>query len=499
MTGVRSAQVSDIHTSSPRPRNRKRQFAFNAAASWAVGLFKAVMQLALLPIMARLLDPTAFGIYALALPTVLFFVMLADGGLGLSLSREDEENIVVWSTAFWALLGTCTIMGLGVAGSGFVLAWVSGQPSLVGIMALLSLVLPLLAVTVLADARLIRRGTLLFHSGADLAGSIVGAGIALVLAYHGAGAWSLAAQYVAVFVIRAAILNYAAWSLPALVFELASLRGHVSTGGALLASRLGELLGKLGENAMFGHVFGTASLGSYTLANQVSRFACDAVSNPVIGAFYVHALHETDAVVAALHARLTRLVVMVLFPTMTIAAVLAPAAFPLVLGPKWAEVAPVFQAVAVPYSLAAAAWLSGQVLLKHGLVDRSAKAILVSGLIRIGLVGIGFLTSPVVVAWLVGGSYVFQALLMTLAVPHGLRAECRALAAGLLSPVVATAVAGCTTWIALQYVPHQLGFLVLTSMAGLMAYAGALLAFDGSAIMSDLRGVSQLVRRRSAT
>ena len=498
MTRVRAGRVSGLRTSSSRPRSSNRQFAFNAAASWAVGLFKAVMQLALLPILARLLDPTAFGIYALALPTVLFFVMLADGGLGSSLSREDELNTVVWSTAFWTLLGTCTAMGVGVAGSGAVLAWVSGQPSLVGIMAFLSLAMPLLAVTVLADARLIRRGNLLFHSGADLAGSIAGAGVALVLAWQGAGAWSLAAQYVTVFAVRAATLNAAAWAPPTLEFELASLRDHATTGGALLVGRIGELLGKLGENAVFGHVFGTASLGSYTLANQVSRFACDAVSNPVLGAFYAHALHETDAAVAALHAQLSRIVTLILLPAMSIAAAVAPVAFPLVLGPKWAEVAPVFQAVAVPYALAAAAWLSGQILLKHGMVDRSAKVILATGMLRIALVGTGLLIGPVSVAWLVGGSYVVQALAMTFAVPQGKGAERRALVLGLLPPAGAAAAAAAAAAALLLQVPHSLPFVVSACLLGCATYAGVLVLLDGRALRADILSLSQVLRRPAA-
>ncbi len=111
-------------------------------------------------------------------------------------------------------------------------------------------------------------------------GTVLGAGVALSLAFRGAGAWALAAQYVTAFAVKAVILNAAAWSPPDLVYDFASLRGHVSTGGALLVSRLGELGTKLAENTLFGHVFGTAALGSYTLANQVSRFAATRSPTP---------------------------------------------------------------------------------------------------------------------------------------------------------------------------------------------------------------------------
>ena len=52
------------------PSNRK--LAFGAIASGTVNVVKAALQLLLLPVMARLLGPDEFGVYALALPTVSF-------------------------------------------------------------------------------------------------------------------------------------------------------------------------------------------------------------------------------------------------------------------------------------------------------------------------------------------------------------------------------------------------------------------------------------------
>ena len=479
------------------PPNR-RQFAFNAAASGAVSVFKTLLQLALLPVMARLLGPTAYGIYSLAFPTVLFFIMLGDGGLGMSLSREDENNRIVWSTAFWTLLGTCTVLAAGVVGSGFVLAHISGQPVLIGVMGLLSVALPLLAVSVPADARLLRRGNLLYHSGSDLIGTIIGAGVALTLAVRGDGVWALAAQHVTTYAVRAVILNAAAWSPPDLVFDFASLRGHVSTGGALLIGRLGELGSKLAEYTAFGHVFGTAALGSYTLANQVSRFACEAVTNPIVGAFYAQALRETDEEVASLHARLTRMVLLVLLPATALMAVAAPDVFPLILGEKWVAAAPLFQAIVVTYSLAAAAWLSGQILLKHGMADRSAKILIGCGIVRLAVVMTGLWLPAVEVAWLVGATYVLQASVMTLAVPEGFGAGPSTLVAALWGPAAAAAFGALTSAAFIVRFPGSIASAVAASALGLSLYIALLFVIDGPALKADVVGLARVLRRKAA-
>ena len=476
----------------------RRQFALNAALAGVVNISKTLLQLVLLPLMAHLLGPTSYGIYSLAFPTVMFFMMIADGGLGLSLSREDEKNSIVWATAFWTLLATCTIMAFGVVASGFVLARVSGQASLVGIMAFLALVLPLLAVSVPADARLMRRGNGFYHSASDFVGSIVGAIVALSLAYNGAGAWALAAQYVTTYSIRALILNIAAWSPPELIFDIASLRGHVSTSGGLLVSRLGDLAIKLAENSLFGHVFGTATLGSYTLANQVARFTCDAVTNPVIGAFYVQSLRESEKEIAALHAKMTRWVLLILFPVTTFMAVAAPDVFPIVLGREWVEAAPLFQGIVVAYALAAVSWLSGQILLRHGLTVRSAKVTISCGALRVASVGLGFWFTPVSVAWLVGGTYVIQAIAMTVALPEGLGASLSEVLRRVRVPAFAAIVGACTSSYLISRFHSSMISAAAASLVGACVYLILLFTFEGRALRDDMVGLTRVVRKKSS-
>src|SRR5262252_9299175 len=77
-----------------------RRIALGAIASGGVNLIKVGLQLLLLPVMARLLGPEEFGLYALVLPTIAFVTTLADGGLGTTLVREPESSSFVWSSAF---------------------------------------------------------------------------------------------------------------------------------------------------------------------------------------------------------------------------------------------------------------------------------------------------------------------------------------------------------------------------------------------------------------
>src|SRR6202020_518419 len=95
-----------------------RRLAFGVGALGMVSILKMGLQAVTLPIMARLLGPSEVGVYALAFPVVAFVTMLADGGLGISLTREPESSRV-WSTAFWVLLFTGITLALLLVGVGF--------------------------------------------------------------------------------------------------------------------------------------------------------------------------------------------------------------------------------------------------------------------------------------------------------------------------------------------------------------------------------------------
>ena len=469
-------------------------FAQNTMFSAAVNLLKTLLQIVMIPILARLLGPNAYGVYSLALPTVIFFLLLADGGLGASMAREDEQNVLFWSTGFWLLLIVCTVMAFFVAGSGFVLAWISGQQSLIGIMMLLSLALPLLALSVQADARLIRRGNLLYHNISDLSATFIGTVVVLVCAFNGAGAWSLAAQYITTFLIRALILNYFGWSKPRLVFEISSLRGHFAASGSTLTIRVAELLGKLAENSIFSLCFGPVALGSYTFASQVARYISDSFTNPLLGAFFSHSLHSHKDEVSQLHAKLCRILMMVLLPIQAITAVSAPLTFPLILGNKWNDAIPLLQLIIIPFAFLSIGWLSGQVLLIHNDVQRGAVVQVTSAALRVAVMSSGFFFSQEVVVALIGIIYVIQGIGTMLAIRSNHRVSGSSLMTEIMPSLFSALAASFVTFWAQKIFLDNVYNILAGGSIGVFTYIILLWLLAGKNLKSDLFGASRIIR-----
>ncbi|TXN75915.1 oligosaccharide flippase family protein [Methylobacterium sp. WL18] len=437
---------NQIVVNSPRASIHK-QFAVNVGSAAAVNIIRILLQLITLPLMARLLSPADFGIYAMALPTISLFMLLAEGGLGMSLAREDEGNRLLWSTAFWTLAGACSLMGVLVCGSGFVLAWISGEGVLINIMCFLAISLPLLAPTIVADARLIRRGNLIYHCGADLCGLAVGAGVGLFSAYHGGGVWSLATQYVSSLVVRAVVLNAAARTWPRFEFDFSTLSGHAANGGWLIVMRASETVGKIAENSLFGGLFGPNLLGSYTLGFQLVRFSCESVANPILSAFYSHAVRHDSSDVVGLHLFLTRLILFILIPMSVLLTILADKILPAVLGDQWSQAVLFVKILIIPYAITAASWLSGQILIRNGLSSRNAAITGVIGSLRVLSIGLGIWFSPFIVVGFLAVCYVIQAVAITFAVPTAAGADKKQLVYNFLCIFSAAVGAGLTIFV----------------------------------------------------
>lgn len=338
----KSAPMLKAETSG-EPVTSSRRLALGALASGIVNIIKVGLQLMLLPVMARLLGPSEFGVYALALPTVSLVALLADGGLGATLAREPESHSLVWSSAFWFLFLTGIVLALGASAFGLLMSYMVAQPRVASMIAILSLSIVFLVLAVPASARLARRKHLGTGAVAELVANLAGAAVAIILGLKGAGAWSLVAQYLTIYASRSVILNLAAFSLPTFEFSFAVVRTHLVSGGLIVISRLVDYASRVGENVLVDRIFGTSILGSYTFANQISKFAGEAVGNVTWGALYVQALTSDRRSTAEIHRKLCRLMSAILFPATFLAAAAAPELVASMLGAKWVELTPLIR------------------------------------------------------------------------------------------------------------------------------------------------------------
>jgi O-antigen/teichoic acid export membrane protein len=473
-----------------------RTLAVGTVAMGASNALKVTLQLVMLPVMARLLGPSEFGLYALAMPTVTFLQMLAGAGLGNSLSREAESSEEVWSTAFWMVHGLSVILVAIVVIWSFVLSKLSHQPRLPPIMAALSLSLLFLATSILPSARLIRRAQMAVGAAADLFSSVVGAVVALSLALNHAGVWSLVAQYITGFAVDALLLNLRAPMFPRFQFNARALSPHIAVGGSIVASKLSDFFGRLVENTMLSNFLGAAKLGIYSFGNQVPRFVCEAASNPIWHGLYVQAIHADREVTISRYYQAVRLLSLVLIPSTMVGAVLAPRLLPMLLGPAWSASIPIIVIILPSYALAVIGQQSSAMLYAYGRGDVwlwITAGLAVSRVLAVAVAPIAGLLGVAAGISLSNILYACACVFVTAPIvgykPWRVVGETRG------AFVSAACAAAACFWLS-AVLPHGLGGMIAAAGVAVVAYLGMLLLVEGRKLARDIAALRRMLSSR---
>ncbi len=312
-----------------------RRLAANLFTGVLNNAFRICIQVAMLPLMARLLGPAEIGLFGLAQPMLRFVGLLADAGVGDSLAQDKSKDTLAWSSAFWGLLVSGAVMAAGAYGASFIVAHVAGQPRLPHIMLPLALSLFLTCATVIPYTLLLREGNLTPGTIADFFATLIGAIVGLVMAYNHFGVWAFVGQFLTTAVVRTVTINFIRPFIPRFEFSLKSLLSHTHIGGAILGARLIDLGGGQTEGTQVSRSLGQTANGYYGYANQIGRFFSDAISNPMWANLYFVAINKEPDEVLRHYVRSHRLFGLMIFPGAVFLALSLPTLVPLLLGPKW--------------------------------------------------------------------------------------------------------------------------------------------------------------------
>lgn len=314
-----------------------------AAASALVlsgaNILRLAIQLALLPILARLVGPAEYGLVALAVPFVLFCNVLADGGLGSALARKQSPSPELESTVFW-LAGA---IGAGLALTVCLAAWPIGlalrQPRLPLLIIALAPILVLSGFTAAANARVIRERRFAVFAAGDLISCLTSGAAALAAAAHGWGAWSLAAQQLVLWLFKFAWVVSAS-RLPIRLHCRPREAGDLLRfGGHSIGATLGDFVARNLDNVIIGGVLGAQALGYYAMAYQIIRVPDLVISGPL----YLFIFSGVASAVgrnsgqtpAAIATAALRLAATALAPLFVGLGLLAAPAVSVMLGTKW--------------------------------------------------------------------------------------------------------------------------------------------------------------------
>jgi O-antigen/teichoic acid export membrane protein len=321
----------------PAATTRARRTSLGALALTGASAIRLSLQFALLPLLARLVGPTEYGLVALAMPFILLANVLADGGMGYALGRLREASRELESTVFWITAAIGVGLALSCCAAALPMGAILHQPRLPLLIAALSPILIMNALTAVSNGRIIREGRFAVFAAGDLISTGAGAATAVTAALHGWGAWSLVAQQLVLWTAKVIWVTWNGRAALGFYWRLAEARALMAFGFSTIGAILADFISRNLDSLIVGAVLGVSSLGFYAMAYQIVRVPDMLISGPLYLYIYT-AMSRTggdDRASADLALAALRLGSAALAPLFCGLALVADLAVPLVLGEKW--------------------------------------------------------------------------------------------------------------------------------------------------------------------
>jgi O-antigen/teichoic acid export membrane protein len=288
-------------------------------------------------VMARVLVPEDFGVYAVALLVVNVLFGLNDLGLLMAVVRWPGELRVGARTAMTLAAGNSLLLYGVVFVAAGPFADFMGTPQAAPVLRVLALTIVIDGLTTVPHGLLVREFAQDRLARAEFSAMPIGIGTGLFLAVSGAGPWALVGAYLAGNVV-AAVLMW--WWAPLRVrpgFDTAAARWMLAYGGPLALTSLLEYVLLNADYLVVGRVLGPVALGLYLLAYNVSNWPVaiitDAVRRVSMAGFA--RLEDDEARLRASFRRTFVAMVSVSLPLVIVLSVLAEDVVRVLYGTKW--------------------------------------------------------------------------------------------------------------------------------------------------------------------
>jgi glycosyltransferase involved in cell wall biosynthesis/O-antigen/teichoic acid export membrane protein len=375
---------------------------------------RIVLQLATQVVLARLIGPSSFGLFAATMVVVLLLGIIVECGLGVALVQARIIQPSDIATAFSrVLLGAGAASGMIFLAADFIAAWYE-EAEIANVLRWMTLAVVFQALGIVSLGLLRRDLKLRTIQIAQVSAYLVGFGVVgVVCALLGAGVWSLVSAFIAQCFIETAIM-YAAVRHPLRLMLVTQQTGVTRYGLRVAAANLANLSNESVENVMIGGVFGTKALGMYSLASNLVRTLLSHVVSSfqqVSLSFWANAGDDLHLMRYA-YVCVFWLAAVVLFPVFLTVGALAPTLIQAIYGESWLPAIPLLTPLALTMPLVCGTVIAGSLLWGSGRVVLELRASASTAILMAILLAMCSSISIVATAWGVWFVNLVRALLI---------------------------------------------------------------------------------------
>ncbi|MDX1392788.1 MAG: lipopolysaccharide biosynthesis protein [Gemmatimonadota bacterium] len=354
-------------------------------------------------ILARILTPGDFGVFAMALSVIGFIMWVRDFGLPLAATQRESLDHGQASALFRISLALSALMALLVLVTAPAVADFYDEPRLVGVLAVMAAATLVGGISIVPEGVLIRGMRFAPLATVEVAAAVASLVAGLSVALLGGGYWALVAQHAALVSMRSIGITLSARWRPSLRVDGASVRaarGMLRYGGQLTLTRVLQYFALNTDRIVLGYYYGSQTLGLYDNSYRWSRYPVRQVFGPLRNVIVsaLSRLQRHDRRFRAAFARSGVPVFTVSVPALAYMAVDTPTVILAVLGEQWTEAVPMFRFLTLSALAAAVRGSLNWAYLSEGRTRHQLGWELVSAPIMIGAIFIGLRVGPLGVA-----------------------------------------------------------------------------------------------------
>lgn len=293
-------------------------------------------------IIARLLEPEAYGVIALVTVVTGILNVFVDSGLGTGLIQKKDANDTDFSTVFYTNIIFCLFLYSFLFLCAPLIARFYKNTDLTPVIRVLGLTIVISGTKNVLQSYVTKHLMFKKFFFATLAGTLFAAGIGIFMALKGFGVWALVAQHIVNLFIDTVILWIIVPWKPRLEFSLSSLRSLYSFGWKLLVSKLIHTLYLDIRQLVIGKVYSPSDLAYYNQGNKFPRFISSNINSSIDSVLFpVMSLEQND--VKRLKAMTRRSIMTssyIMWPLLLGVAGTSKTLIPIILTEKWLPCVP---------------------------------------------------------------------------------------------------------------------------------------------------------------
>lgn len=423
--------------------NFRKQAISGVSWNLAGNLLRRILHFCMGVVLARLLLPEEFGLLGMALVFTTMGMFFCHLKLSLACVVTDGVGEEHYSTVFWTSL-VCSSLVYGVFWLGA--PWIAafyGEPKLVGVVRMLSLVFPLETLLLVPYTILVKNMRFRLVTQIQIGCSLVVGLGTIFLAWRGYGVWALVLQLVLESATCFICYSLATRWRPRVLWQWTTLRSLFRISLNALGNGLMEHWGKCLDNLLIGRFLGAHPLGIYTRSYSLMFMPAKVVSPSFAGLLepLLTRLRGDYERAGRYYLRSLSMVSLLVMPPMLLLMAGTEDFVLGVFGETWAEMIPVLRVLCILGILLALQPFQIMVLLTHDRPHLALRFGALSFVLKTSAIIIGFRWGLTGIAWTLALAALCSLILELASATRTLRMPLREALLALGVPLLLTAAA----------------------------------------------------------